>query len=152
MPGEFTRAMARRQTVNPRTVLGFYATVLLIVVSVICTLTTILATTQTATWLIPWILGFGGLLIVATLAGTFYINIKLPANLMLGQITGTEYAEISRQIILGNDTQGERTVVVSGNEAEVVGSTDVIEGMLIAAGEPANITISEPEGPRENER
>jgi hypothetical protein len=139
--------MAQRHTVNPRTVLGFYATVLVIVLSGACTLTGILATTDTLTWLIPWLLAFCGMLTLGCLTAIFYINIKHPANLMLGQITGMEYAEISRQTILGNDIEGERTVYIPG--PTIAERLPVIDSTVSTTEEV--VTAGESERPVENE-
>jgi hypothetical protein len=118
--GEFTRAVAQRQTINPRTVLGFYATIILILLTASISMVTVLATTKTATEFIPWIISFTALGVLAIIGGVFYINIRRPANLMLGQITGTEYAEIHKQVILGNSSNGERLATTTGSSESTV--------------------------------
>ncbi|WP_284744598.1 hypothetical protein [Amycolatopsis sp. RTGN1] len=111
--GELTRQVAQRSTTSPRNVLGFYASVLGIILTGTVGIVTTLATTDTYVACIPWVLGFSGFLIVLTIISVLYINIKHPANLMLGQVSGSEYAEISRVMVLGNDMAGERKVVIA---------------------------------------
>jgi hypothetical protein len=110
---ELTRQIAQRSTTSPRNVLGFYASVLGIILAGAVGLVTTLATTSTYVACIPWVLGFSGFLIILTIISVLYINIKHPANLMLGQISGSEYAEINRVTILGNDMTGERQVLLA---------------------------------------
>lgn len=119
--------VAQRHTVNPRTVLGFYATIISVVFAGVLASVTTLAINDVATWLIPWILGVGFMIVISVIGVVAFINIKKPANLMLGQISGREYAEISR-VTLGDDQSGERVVQVEG----------VIErGVNISVSEPA---------------
>ena len=104
---EVTQAIQGRQTVNPRTVLGFYATIVALLLTASVGASAVLASTKTATWLIPWVLVFIGILIVALIIGVFVINYRDPSKLMLGQITGSEYAVIN-SAILGDSQAGER--------------------------------------------
>ena len=108
---DITRAVASRQTVNPRTVLAFYGTVLGLTFGAILGAVAILASTDTATYLIPWLLGFGGIILVLLLVAVFVVTLKDPSKLMLGQITGTEYAAIHRAI-LGSSSTGEHLALI----------------------------------------
>ncbi|WP_433355037.1 hypothetical protein ACQPYV_31920 [Micromonospora saelicesensis] len=108
---QITEAVGGRKTVNPRTVLGFYATVLGIALAAVVGATSVLAATKTATHLIPWVLGFGGFLLLLLLVAVFGVTLVDPSKLMLGQITGTEYAYI-RQASLGSSTTGERIELI----------------------------------------
>jgi hypothetical protein len=109
---EITKAIRHKQTANPRTVLGFYASIIGILLTGSVSVVISLAATHSVTWLIPWIFGSSFVTSLIIMGGIFYLNLKHPANLMLGQITGTEYAEIHRLTILGNDTEGERAVSI----------------------------------------
>ncbi len=58
--------------------------------------------------LLPWILGLGFLFVVALTAAIFVLMAKNPSKLMLGQVTGAEYADIQRVVMLGDSRSGER--------------------------------------------
>lgn len=109
MVSELTRAFQRRQTINPRTVLGFYATVLGLLLTACVAGVAVLATTKTSTYLIPWLLGFAALMVLLLLGGVFLVTLNDPTKLMLGQISGMEYAEIRRAVI-GDSVTGERVI------------------------------------------
>lgn len=111
MISNVTQAVASRQTVNPRTVLAFYGTVLALLFAAIVGAIAVLASTDTATYLIPWLLGFGGLVFLLLISGVFAITLRDPAKLMLGQITGTEYVAIHKAI-LGSSMTGEHIALV----------------------------------------
>jgi hypothetical protein len=110
---EVIRAIQARQAANPKTVLGYYAGVSGILLSGCVAAVWVLATTHTATYLIPWILGFGGLVFVAVLVGVYRLNVTDPSKLMLRAVTGSEYYEIQRAR-LGDSLHGEREVVLLG--------------------------------------
>jgi hypothetical protein len=104
---ELTSAIRSRQLSNPRTVLGFYAVVLALLLSGDVAAVGVLASTRVSTFLIPWLLGFGGLVLLLLLVGVFIVTLIDPSKLMLGQITGIEYARI-HSITLGDSDSGER--------------------------------------------
>jgi hypothetical protein len=130
---ELTNAIRSRQVSNPRTVLGFYAGVLAIVLAGDVTAVGILASNKVATSLIPWLLGFAALLVLLLLTGVFIVTLIDPSKLMLGQITGTEYANIHR-IVLGDSDSGQRleTVQAVPTEATVIATEalSAAEGVL----------------------
>lgn len=107
---ELTRAVTSRQAVNPRTVLGFYATVIGLALGACVFTVATLRSSEQYGWLIPWILAFGGLLVIALVAGVFVISLSDPSKLMLTQVTGSEYAEIQKYVVLGSSATGERIV------------------------------------------
>jgi hypothetical protein len=127
---EVTRAIRGRQTINPRTVLGFYATVIGLLLAATVGGVAVLATTGHALHLIPWLLGFAGAAVVVLLIGVFIITLVDPSKLMLGQVTGSEYVAIQRTV-LGD--------ALTGEHVELVGSVDE----AIVTAEP-----SAPSGPR----
>ncbi len=111
---ELSRAMQSRRTENPKTVLAFFATVLGLVLTAVVAAAAVLAGKESLSHLVPWVLGFGGLASVALVGGVLTLAVLDPSKLMLGQVTGTEYAEIQR-VTLGDSRTGERTAaVVSG--------------------------------------
>lgn len=102
-----TRAVVQRQTQNPRTVLGFYATVAGLFLSSDVAAIAVLASTDKYVGAIPYLLLAGVVVFLTIVGGVFYLNVKAPPKLMLGQITGREYAQIE-QIALGDSLRGER--------------------------------------------
>ncbi|MEE6273333.1 hypothetical protein V2J56_08230 [Georgenia sp. MJ206] len=111
MAHQIVAAVGSKQTSNPKTVLAFYATVLGIVLAGTISAVGVLAWTDTATELIPWVLLVGWSTALAIVAGVYRLNSKDPSRLMLGQITGTEYAAI-HSTTLGDSTRGEREAIV----------------------------------------
>ncbi|MFL4475554.1 hypothetical protein ACIPVK_16280 [Paeniglutamicibacter sp. MACA_103] len=105
---QVTNAMRGRQTINPKTVLGFYATVLGILLFATVSVVAVLASNNVELWLIPFLLGFSGLLLLLLLAGVFVVSLIDPSKLMLTQVTGTEYAHIQETLILGDSNRGDR--------------------------------------------
>src|SRR5947209_7890988 len=96
-----------RQTSNPKTVLAFYAVIVGILESAALGAIWVLAWSHTMTWLIPWILGTAILSFVLVVGAVLVINMVDPSKLMLGQITGHEYAAI-HGMRLGDSLTGER--------------------------------------------
>ena len=119
-----TKAVQGRQTVNPRTVLGFLATVLGLVLAASISGIAIIASTKVATYLIPWLLLFCAILSVCLIAGVFIVTVLDPSRLMLGQVTGTEYAEIQK-MVLGDSIRGERPVLA----VEGVAKSEIVEAV-----------------------
>lgn len=117
-----TRVIRRSQTESPKTVLGFFATTLAVLLTFIGIAIAVLARYQTYTELIPFLLFFGALAFIGLLTGVFYIILfRDPSQLMLGQVTGSEYAEIQR-VQLGDSRSGERQLPIEqrGTEPPVV--------------------------------
>jgi hypothetical protein len=131
---ELTQAVRGRQTVNPRTVLGFLATVLGLVLTASIAGVWILASTSVGTYLIPWLLIFCAILAVLLIGGVFAVTLIDPSRLMLGQVTGTEYAEIQRAV-LGDSIRGERSV--SGIESKAFGDVGEIAAATVV--DPGNV-------------
>ena len=120
-----------RRTESPRTILAFHATVIGILLTFDLGVVVSLATTGAADWLIPWVLGIGFTCAVAYAVAVFMVAKNDPSKLMLGQVTGQEYAEIQR-VVLGDSTTGERT-------------TPVFEGHVVAEPvKPGTIAMEPP--------
>lgn len=92
--------------------LAFYATVLGLTLAATVGVVTALAWSRTATSAIPFVLCFGGLAFLLVLGSVLYINLRDPSRLMLGRVTGSEYAEI-QHLRLGDSQSGEREVPVT---------------------------------------
>jgi hypothetical protein len=140
-----SKVVQRRHTENPRTVLAFYATVLGLALATIVALVGTLATTEVYTEAIPYLLGFGALLLVLLLGGVFAVTLADPSKLMLGQVTGMEYAEIQR-VQLGDSRTGEDILAI--RESPVAPSVglaedDVVTLEPIAIGGAAPTTAGE---------
>jgi hypothetical protein len=122
---EVTSAVRNRHTVNPKTILGYFAIVLGLLLTATVGATGTLAATGVYTDAIPWILGFAGFVFLFLLIGPFVVAWKDPSKLMLTQVTGTEYVQIQQRRLLGDSDQGERleleslmtTAPVVSNEA-----------------------------------
>lgn len=105
-----TDMFRQRRTENPRTVLAFFGTAIGLVLAACVSAVAALASTGTSTYLIPWILAFGALVSVLLVLAILKIVLTDPSKLMLGQVTGQEYARI-QQLILGDSTHGERSLL-----------------------------------------
>jgi hypothetical protein len=136
---QITNAVRSRQSINPRTVLGFYATVLGILATAAVTGAAVLASADRETWLIPWLFGFSGAVLLLLLIGVFIVTLIDPSKLMLTQVSGTEYAAIQQQVVLGDSTSGERLVL----EAATPGILEALPVQAIA-GRPAEVPVEAP--------
>ncbi|GAA2082162.1 hypothetical protein GCM10009840_17810 [Pseudolysinimonas kribbensis] len=107
LPNDALRAVTRKRTENPKTVLAFYATVLGILLAAGVAAASVMLATGEGVVYVPWILGFCGVVFLLIVGGVFWVGKTDPSKLMLGQVTGEEYAEIQR-VQLGDSSTGER--------------------------------------------
>lgn len=107
-----TRVFRQTQTSNPRTVLAFYATLVGLTLAAGGGIIAALSATSTSTYLIPGLLIFLALFVIGTAIAIMLVMLKDPSKLMLGQVSGTEYAEI-QQVLLGDSSRGERVIPVA---------------------------------------
>lgn len=105
------RSVRSNRTENPKTVLAFFATVLGIVLTAVVLATGLLVRQGGYEGAVIAVLVFGGGLAVLLIGAVFTLTLKDPSKLMLGQVTGTEYAEIQR-VTLGDSSSGERTAAL----------------------------------------
>lgn len=119
-----------RQIASPKTVLGFYAGVLVILDSASLLAVGVLAQTHTMTGLIPWILGFAAIAFLLLVGGVFAVNLFDPGKLMLGQISGSEYVAM-HAMRLGDSLSGERDAIILEQE------TRLLPGVSQALPDPA---------------
>lgn len=105
------RSVRSNRTENPKTVLAFFATVLGIVLTAVVLATGLLVRKGGYESAVTAVLVFGGALAVLLIGAVFTLTVKDPSKLMLGQVTGTEYAEIQR-VTLGDSSSGERTATL----------------------------------------
>lgn len=103
----------------PKTVLGFFAIVLAILVTGVAAVVAILARNSTVTYLIVPILVFAGIVVIGVLVGVFVTAWKDPTILMLGQVSGEIFVE-NRRLKLGDSVAGEQTVVIEATADAVV--------------------------------
>lgn len=102
------KAVASR-AYNPKTVLGFFAIVLGIVLAASASATLILSRSERTVEYIPFVLAFAGLFILALVALVSTVMIVSPAKLMLTGVSGREFVEIQR-LTLGDSMTGKRPV------------------------------------------
>lgn len=94
--GETVSSVQRIATHNPKTVVGFCSLVSVVEVAGCVLLILILASTGVTTWLIPWLALMILLIPTGILVTVLAIAARDPSKLMLGEVSGTEYAEIQR--------------------------------------------------------
>lgn len=129
---EITQAFWAKKSLNPKTVLGFYATVLGIGLAACTSIIAVLAATGTAVWLIPWIAVFAGGFIVLLVAGVFVINFIDTSKLMLSPVSGTEYQAIRQGVVLGDSMTGQRLLLTDQASPESIDATVVDESTVVS--------------------
>jgi len=87
-------AVTNRESAAPRTILGFLLGMYTVLLTGAVGSVIALASTDSS-GAIPYVLGFIGVLTVALIIAILAITWKDPTRLMLGQITGREYAAIA---------------------------------------------------------
>jgi hypothetical protein len=110
-----------RESSAPRTILGFLIGMYGVLVSGSAAVILGLTTTESDD-LIVYVLIFIAVVTLALGLAVLVITWKDPSRLMLGQITGREYAAI-RHLTLGDDVSGERVATILG--------ADTVEGTVI---------------------
>jgi len=91
---------------NPKTVLGFYAGVLVIIEIGVIAALGFLVSQNDLHHLIPWLLAFGGALFVVVIAIVVAINVIDPTKLQLAPMTGREFTDHQR-VTRGDSIGGE---------------------------------------------
>jgi hypothetical protein len=114
---ESSEAVTAANYRSPKTVLGFFAIIAGILISGSVFAVGIFARVRELQWLIPPVLWFCAIVIVALLGGVFITAWKDPTILMLGQITGDVYIE-NRRLTLGDSVGGEFTHLLGSPAAE----------------------------------
>ena len=136
-PMNVWNAVHAKRTVNPKTVLAFYATVLGILLGATVTAVAILAKAHVREDLIPWLLGFAAIMVLALVMGVFIVTIIDPSKLMLTQVTGTEYAAIQRHVVVGDSATGERIGLEPGALSGIIDVNDPPALLAAAASDEA---------------
>jgi hypothetical protein len=90
----------------PQTVLGFYALVLVIVEAGLLGVLVILSSNDSLNFLVPWVLAFAGLILIALLGVVVTMNVRDPTKLQLGEVKGKDFLE-HQQITRGDSIAGE---------------------------------------------
>ena len=108
---EQVQSMFSRKRDSPKNILGFFGTLLAIWVVGSCTAIIALAKSRTETRMIPWIWGFAALFLLIMYISVFVVMLKNTSKLMLGNVTGSEFIAIQRNIKLGDSESGLREVV-----------------------------------------
>jgi len=108
---KLTESFRAGRTINPKTFLGFFGTVLGFLFVACVSSSTALAVSNTRTELIPWILGFAGLIFVVLVGGVFVVMLVNPSKVMLTQVSASEFVDIQRATTLGDSTTGKRLAI-----------------------------------------
>jgi hypothetical protein len=99
-------AVTSRESSAPRTILGFLLAMYTVLLTGSAGVVIALVSTGSS-GLIPWVLAFAATITIALSVAVLTITWKDPTRLMLGQITGREYAAIRRELTFGDDVSGE---------------------------------------------
>jgi hypothetical protein len=145
---EVTRAIRGGEYKSPKTVLGFFAGMIGIAATVLISSIWILEGTSSLRYLIPVILAVFLALFLFVLISVIVITVKDPSKLMLGQISGRDYAEIQK-ITLGDSSSGERveSVRVSHSRPSVVTvDADIVEDNVVNRAEAREVEASNSAG------
>lgn len=119
-------AVTSRESTAPRTILGFLLAMYAVLLAGSVAVVIALVSTGSSS-LIPYVLAFIGLMTVVLGAAVLVITWKDPTRLMLGQITGREYAAIRRELTFGDSESGERktTFIEGAGQAELAGPLEL---------------------------
>ncbi|GIG40499.1 hypothetical protein [Cellulomonas phragmiteti] len=115
---EAVQGFHSKRTENPKTVLAFYATILGLALTADTALVGVLASTGESTWLIPWLILFAGTLSIGLLAAVFFVALRDPSKLMLGQVTGEQYVEIQKLTLTTQTADIQEVAQVTLNRIE----------------------------------
>jgi hypothetical protein len=106
------KAVATGERSRPKTVLGFYWGVIATILAGTVAAVTALSRQDSTDGLVLPVLIFGGLTSLLILVFVFYLNVKAPPKLMLGEITGRDYITYER-MTLGDSVTGEQLETAS---------------------------------------
>jgi hypothetical protein len=121
---ELTRAVRSGERSAPKTVLGFAGIMISIIATVVIAALWIIADKPTLRYLVPLIIAGFFVAAIGIICLVLRMCWKDPSKLMLGQITGRDYALIQR-LTLGDSTSGDKSSDIVVSVAEIVG--DVID-------------------------
>lgn len=116
MPKEASHTIKSGSYKSPKTILGFFAIVVGILVTGASAVIGLISRVESLHPLIPWILVFSAIVVVIVLVGVFLTAWKDPTVLMLGQMTGHDYIE-HKKLTLGDSGAGEYYEVISNTES-----------------------------------
>jgi hypothetical protein len=114
MPKEASHTIRSANYKSPKTILGFFAIVVGIVITGASAVIGLLSRVDSLHSYIPWVLFFAAFIVVVVLVGIFVTAWKDPTVLMLGQITGQDYIE-NKKLTLGDSNSGEYIEVQSND-------------------------------------
>jgi hypothetical protein len=125
---QLTHAVRRGEFKSPKTVLGFFAGMVGIAASVMVLTIWLVERTASLRYIVPSVLIAFLAIFLLVLISVMVIALKDPSKLMLGQISGRDYAEIQK-ITLGDSSSGERVermIVTPPSSAVVTASAEVM--------------------------
>lgn len=114
---QWMESVQAARSYNPKTILGFLATVVGIAVVGCTAAGGALLVSGKVLWLVPLVFGFAGFLVVGVLVGVFVILLRDPSKLLLTHVSGTEYLNIQRGLVLGDSKSGEQLLPPRGDAA-----------------------------------
>ncbi|MCH4813426.1 hypothetical protein [Vreelandella neptunia] len=117
VPKEASHTIRNASYKSPKTILGFFAIVVGILIAGTSAVIGLLSRVESLHTYIPWILLFAAFVVVTVLVGVFVTAWKDPTVLMLGQISGHDYIE-NKKLTLGDSNSGEYLEVQSNEELE----------------------------------
>ena len=106
MPKEASHTIKSTNYKSPKTILGFFAIVVGILIAGTSAVIGLLSRVDALHSYIPWVLLFAAFVVVSVLVGIFVTAWKDPTVLMLGQISGQDYIE-NKKLTLGDSNSGE---------------------------------------------
>jgi hypothetical protein len=109
---QLLHAVKSREASAPKSILGFFGIVFLILVAAALTAVVALASEASSRHLIGPILIFIGVFAVLLVVGVGFVAWKDPTKLMLGQVNTRDLIEY-RQLTLGSSSTGERLETVA---------------------------------------
>jgi hypothetical protein len=145
---QFTRAIRSGEYKSPKTVLGFFAGMIGIAATVLISAIWLLERTPSLRYLVPITLVVFLMIFLFVLISVLVITMKDPSRLMLGQISGRDYAEIQK-VTLGDSSSGERveSVKVTHSRPSVVTvNADLVEETTAGKSEARAVSASNSTG------
>jgi hypothetical protein len=138
---QLVETITRRQSSQPRTILGFILGICTLFVVVVVAVSIPLISNHIV-WLVGVMLLVVAVIFVWLLAAVIRQAKSDPAGLMLGQVTGDEYHRI-RALNMGDSSGGERTVVgpvqVTDPDAIEATASDVAASQTLGPGDSSAV-------------
>lgn len=103
---EYSQSGLPQKKLAPKTALGFYAVILGLTLTACTSIIGALAATGTDIWMIPYIVLFACIFLLAISIGVFVVTLKNPSKMLLTEVSGRDYMDIQRWMLLGDSKSG----------------------------------------------